>query len=453
MIKSTEKVIKILFIISVTDVYVIEAFVDAKCSVITALTNFAKACPKEFIIYLKDLFLIFEELWDYVHDNVNLELIEAQEAIIKSIDEAEESIRQENNETQNTEKLYRKVWVQDIFPKFCHIVEERDTKEEVVKVLESIYNIVDHFEANLFIGNNTLDRIMQICNTLLNFEATCQLKGDDEMEEEDIDHDEQILSGVTDLFLIISEKLGNNFHVYFSNSFPHLQKYLSTSRTEADRSMVFGCIADVLKSCKISTQFYIQAIMNSVKENMSKNLKKKHDELYRHIAYLLGMLFESDANQARPYFEVIMGYLQTIHENSGKMSKDNVIAALCRITLSLGLNSESPLFGQITETIFKNAPLQNDTYENPIIFKFLVYMADKMDMTSYQKYFSNIMQTIKMLVLCEIKCGTSKPLLQEVKSYLELLNNNEVLKSSTEQFLSTLTEIERERFINTIRNS
>ena len=29
-----------------------EVFVDAKCSVILAITNFARACPKEFMEYL-----------------------------------------------------------------------------------------------------------------------------------------------------------------------------------------------------------------------------------------------------------------------------------------------------------------------------------------------------------------------------------------------------------------
>lgn len=402
---------------------------------------------------MKDLFLIFESLWDYIHDNINLELIQAQESILKAVEDAEVAIRSVESEQTNTEKLYLRIWTSDIFPKFSQIVTGRDIKEEVVKVLESLYAIIDHFGRELFRNNNTLQGIMEITNLLLKFEAMCQLKSEKDMDEEDMDHDEQILSGVTDIFLILSEKLENDFHPYFSASFPNLKPYLSTGRSEADRSMVFGCIADVLKHCKISTQFFIQSIMASVKENMTKSLKKKHDELYRHIAYLLGILFESDPNSAKPFYETIMGYLQTIHKNTGKMSKDNDIAALCRIVMALELDSKSPMFGEIIDTIFTNTPLQNDTFENPTLFKLFVYISDKVDINSFLTYFPNIMQTIKLLVLNEIKCGTSKQVIADVKAYLELLNNNETLKVQIEHFLTTLTDMERERFVNTIRNS
>lgn len=433
----------------IEDVYVSDAFVDAKCSAILAITNFAKACPCEFLTYIKDVFINFEALWDYIHDNVNLELIQAYHSLLLSVQEAEEK----SGTQQYDEPLAKKVWVMEVFPKFERVVEESDLKEEIVKVLEGIYAVINQFGKSIFANNNTFERIIKLSITLLENKATCQIKNDE--DEDDPDHDEEILGGVVDIFLISSEKLENEFHNYFSTVFPYLKKYLSPKRLESDRSMIFGCIADTLKHCKTSTKFYIEILLSTCEENINKNAKRKNEDLYRHIAYLIGVLFESDPNSAKNYFTQALQMLQTIFKNSNSTAKDNVVAALCRISMGLELTPQGcELFPQILETILGNSPLKADSLENPVIFKFIQFAADKLDMKGYELYFENILNVVKMLVLNEIKCGTSKPLLTDIKNYLEMLNNNEVLKNAIEKFINdNMTDLERERFINTIRNA
>jgi hypothetical protein len=425
----------------VGDVYVNEVFVDAKCSVILAITSFARACPKEFMQYLDRVIVNFEALWDYIHDNVNSELISAYEELLIVLDEAEIS--------EGEEKLYQKAWIQQVLPKYETIVKESDLKEEVVKVLESINGLIDHFGANLFTNNNSLPRIIELTKLLLDYKAVCQIKNDED-DEEDIDHDEQILGGVVDIYLILSEKIGADFHNCLSEVFNSLKKYLAVNRSEADRSMIFGCLADVFKYCKTSVKFYISTLYVFIEDNLKKNLKKKNDELYRHIAYLIGILFESDPTAANEYFTQSLGYLQVIFENSGEMGKDNVIAALCRIGM---IYTSHELFNKILDTIFTNIPLKNDAFENVMILRFIIFMSDKLNLTTFEQYFEKIILTIKMLVLNELKCGTSKQNLKEIKAYLELLNNNETIKGWIDKSLVTyFNEAERERFVSTIRN-
>ena len=43
--------------------------------------------------------------------------------------------------------------------------------------------------------------------------------------------------------------------------------------------MIFGCIADVLKHCKVSTKFYIDILITACDENIKKNAKKKYEDL------------------------------------------------------------------------------------------------------------------------------------------------------------------------------
>jgi hypothetical protein len=424
------------------DVYVNETFVDAKCSVILAITTFARACPHEFMAYLERVINSFESLWDYIHDNVNVELIQAYEELLIVLDEAEI--------LEDGEKLYKKAWMLQVLPKYETIIKESDLKEEVVKVLESINGLIDHFGASLFVNNNSLTRIIELTKMLLDYKAMCQVKNDDEEDLDDIDHDEQILGGVVDIYLILSEKIGNEFHICLTQVFDSLKKYLAVSRSEADRSMIFGCFADMLKYSKTSVKFYISLLYTSVEENITKNQKKKNDDLYRHIAYLIGILFESDPEAAAPYFLQSLNYLQTIFENSGKMGKDNVIASLCRIALHY---TGHELFPKIVDTIFKNIPLQNDSFENVTVIKFIIAISDKLDIATFEAIFEKVMLTIKMLVLMEIKCGTTKALIKDIKNYLELLNGNETIKLWIENGLvKYFNELEKERFVNTIRN-
>jgi len=435
------------------NVYINEDFVDAKCSAVLAIAHFAKACPKHFLPYIEKVFIQFEELWNHVHDNVNLELIMAYENLLIALDDAEEKINGVENNV-NQDPLYKKAWVSHVFPKFEKVVEDSDIKEEVSKVLECIYHIIDHFGKNLFVNNNTLERIMNISKTLLDYQAACQLKNNDEDEDEDdSDYDEQILGKTVDIFLIISEKIGNEFHEYFAKIFASLKKYLNIKKSEQDRSSAFGCFADVLKHCTVSTKFYLPTLLTAAEENMKKNLKKKDEELFRHIAYLLGILFQSDPEVSKVYLTQTLSMLQTIYENSSKTAKDNVIASLCNISIALSLNFESDLFAKMVETVMTNIPLKHDSLENPTVLKFICYLTNKLDMKGYEMYFANILNTLKSLVLNEIKCGTTKQILKDIKAYLEILNQNEVLRNAIEKFIASMTDAEKERFINTIRNA
>ncbi len=447
----------------IEDMYISHGFINAKCAVILAITRFAEASPCAFLGHMQGVFAVFETLWDYINSEVNYELITAYQSILITIGTAESEIIAANNDlsggnangnvTNNKDliSLPYKMWTMEVFPKYEKIYQDSDVKEEIVRVLESIYEIINGVGKQLFINNNTLERIITICTGLLGNKATCQIKADD--EEDDPDHDEAILGGVVDIYLILSEKLGNDFHDSFTKSFPSFKKYISVKRSERDRSMIIGCIADVLKHCNVSTKFYIDVLVQSCEDNIKKNSKKKYEDLNRHVAYLIGVLFESDGESASKYFEDCLRMLHGLFEVSKTMAKDNVIASLCRIVMGLKMNASNEMFGKIVETICENIPLKHDSLENPLIFKFLQFLSDKIDMKGYELYLENILKTVKMLVLNEIKCGTSKGLLKEVKAYLEMLNTNEVLRVAIENFIGGMDEKERERFVNTVRNA
>jgi len=435
----------------VQEVRINEAFVEAKCSIINAISSFAKSAPSHFMDYIPQIITNFDEIIDYVDENVNIELIIAYQSLMVSIDKAEKAA---NKNSGNSLNLAKQLWLKDILPKFEKIFSESNLKIEIVNVLESIYGIIDYFGKEMFIENNSLERIFTMIKTLLEFKASCQIKNEEEdLEEDEIDHDSEILDHVSDIFMITSEKLQNDFHPILSGLMPILKKYLNTKRSLGDRAIIFGCLADTLKFCKISIKFYFEFLLNAVTENIKANMKIKDDELLRNMAFLLGIMFENEPAFCKDFFNAGLNQLHIIYDNSGKMGKENVIAALCRIAISLQLAYEDEILSKIIDTVFGNVPLINDYQENLTVLKFTDYLSNIANIQFYNKYAIKIFVVIKYLVLNKLKCRLKEEEIKQIKALLEKLNNNGEIKVIFDCFLAGLTEEERGNFVNSFQNA
>jgi len=369
-----------------------------------------------------------------------------------SIDKAEKAANK--NSGGNSLNLAKQLWLKDILPKFEKIFSESNLKIEIVNVLESLYGIIDYFGREMFIENNSLERIFTMIKSLLEFKATCQMKNEEEdLEEDEIDHDAEILDHVSDIFMITAEKLQNDFHPILSSLMPLLKKYLSTKRSLGDRAIVFGCLADTLKYCKITIKFYFEFLLNAITENSKANLKVKDDELFRNMAFLLGVMFENDPLFSKDFFNASLNQLHLIFEHAGKMGKENVIAALCRIAFSLQLSYSNEILLKIIDIVFANVPLINDFQENINVFKFADYLTNIADIQFYNKFGVKVFEVVKFLVLNKLKCQLKDEEIKQIKVMLEKLNNNEVIKAILDAFLAGLSEEERGNFVNVLQTA
>ena len=410
------------------------------------MTNFARACPKAFIQYFPPVISLLDMLYNFVHDNIRLEVITAYESLLISL---HYSLSGEDSDTiaQDTNIF----WDKDVFFKFEEIIKEDDEKQCVVKALESLYNIFDYFDPKMLLNENKITRLTNLINMLLNYEAGCQRKNyQDVQDEEELDHDEKILGGVIDLNLILSEKLKNDFNIILEKVYPSLIKYTGKDRSESDRSMAFGCLADVFKYCQISAPIYVESLMVLVNQSVYKTSKKKNEDLLRHCAYLIGILFYAIGENMRSVFENSLNMLKYIYENTKEQGKDNVLAAIARIIIALRLSSTDQFFSEMLGIIYTNVPLKFDGFENETIVKLSFYLSLKMDIKGI---FNSMMETFKYVVLNEVSCGTTKDLIKEIKIFLDLINANTELKPMMESFIEKIQTVERERFITTIKNS
>ena len=429
------------------ELYWNQDFMEVKTVALKSLGFFAKSCPKIYIDkYYNYTLEQLEFFSNYCNENLLFEVGDLYEAILISLGEAK------------SEKEVNDFWINEVLVHYESFINETDDQELVGHIFGNMHNIIKNYGKNIFIDksknslNTSLDRIINLTMKLLKSELPCQIRNK-EAEEDEIEHEEDIFDAVQNICIILAEKLGDDFHNYFNILSPELFKYLKMTYGEEDREYAFGIFAEVLKYTKISIKFYCDKLFEEINKNLSGKKKVKANEtLFRHIAYLIGVLFYGDPEASKKYINQGLQNLQYIFEKTKKEGKDNVIAALCRILMAYNYNKNNfNLFEKSLDTIMNNLPLKYDNNENLTVLNFFIYSIELMDLNQYQKYLNNIMKTLHCIVIFDTKCDTKKEDLDKVKAYLNKLNQNEIIKNSIEDIISKeFTPAEKEKFIKNL---
>ena len=429
------------------EVYWNQDFMEVKSISLKCLAIFAKSCPKIYLDKFYDFTLEQLDFFStYINENLFFEVGDLYEAMLISLSEIK------------SDKEVNDFWINEVLTHYESFINETDDEELVGHIFAKMYNIIQHFGKNIFIDktknelNTSLDRIINLTLKLLRTELPCQIKNKD-AEEAEYEHEEDIFDSIENICVCLSEKLQDDFHNYFNIIYPELSKYLKPTFDEESRQHAFGIIAEVLRHTKISIKFHCEQLFQDINKNLSGKKKVKDNEnLFRHIAYLIGVLFSGDCEASKKYINQGLQNLQYIFEKTKKEGKDNVIAALCRLIMAYQYNKTNfPLFDKSLETIMNNLPLKYDNNENLTVLDFFIYSIEMLDLTQYEKYLNNIMKTLHCIVIFDSKCETKKEDLDKVKGYLTKLNQNDTIKNSIENIIAKeFTPAEKEKFVKNL---
>ena len=429
------------------EVYWNQDFMEVKSISLKCLAIFAKSCPKIYLDKFYDFTLEQLDFFStYINENLFFEVGDLYEAMLISLSEIK------------SDKEVNDFWINEVLTHYESFINETDDEELVGHIFAKMYNIIQHFGENIFIDktknelNTSLDRIINLTLKLLRTELPCQIKNKD-AEEAEYEHEEDIFDSIENICVCLSEKLQDDFHNYFNIIYPELSKYLKPTFDEESRQHAFGIIAEVLRHTKISIKFHCDQLFQDINKNLSGKKKVKDNEnLFRHIAYLIGVLFSGDCEASKKYINQGLQNLQYIFEKTKKEGKDNVIAALCRLIMAYQYNKTNfPLFDKSLETIMNNLPLKYDNNENLTVLDFFIYSIEMLDLTQYEKYLNNIMKTLHCIVIFDSKCETKKEDLDKVKGYLTKLNQNDTIKNIIENIIAKeFTPAEKEKFVKNL---
>ena len=428
-----------------------EDFMNVKSECIKSLGIIIKNCIN-FISneILKESIDLLEKFNNYIDDTILFDVILAYENILYGI------------EKKNNQNDLIQFWF-ETFSHYEEIITTTDNKELVSDTFSCIYKIIDHFKLIIFnninnVNNNTLQRIIELTKKLLTNNLPCQIKNNSLSTSSDFDHEEEIFDSITDVFLILSKILGDNFHNYFSELFPYLKKYLNPSFDVEDRIFSFGILAEVFRYNKMSVKFYIDEIYNLIDNNLNekKNNKKNIEGLFRHISYLIGIFFQSDVENSKKFVDKSLNILNGMFNNKKikKDGKDNIISALIRIIINMKYNKNNFNFwNDVVDKIFENLPFKYDVNENLNALDFLIYTLNIFDLNEFKKYFEKIFDVCMIVIINDKKCKSSKEDFLKIKEYLKTLEKNDELKNLMQNYINNkMNNEEREKFMNVLNN-
>jgi hypothetical protein len=110
--------------------------------------------------------------------------------------------------------------------------------------------------------------------------------GEEESDDDDVDHDEIIFGNVSDIIICMSRAMGNEFAGYFNVIAPHLAPYTNESRPKSDRCVAIGCMSEVFASCESVIPHYFEGFVQLIE----KHSHSKDSKLNRNVAYSVGVL-------------------------------------------------------------------------------------------------------------------------------------------------------------------
>lgn len=227
---------------------------DEKASAIHCLGYIFQFIPKLMFEHLDQLCSTLLTMLEYVDENVRFECISALNGISFGLnkleygDEFEWEVGFENptpiGETHQT--FFQNVY----FPALATVFKTEDENEVIERMMQSLIEQTTELGPAIYTGR--IDQIVKLINNLLEQKQANEqedAEGDfedmhEEDEEEDIDHNETVISNITELISCISQALGEDFIPYFEKTGELLFMRLQDQYPMRDKSLCIGTLAE-----------------------------------------------------------------------------------------------------------------------------------------------------------------------------------------------------------------
>ncbi|KAJ3076150.1 hypothetical protein HK102_005477 [Quaeritorhiza haematococci] len=200
---------------------------------------------------------------------------------------------------------------------------------------------------------------------------------------EDLDEDLSELSttlilAASDIIGAIASALGPAFApIFASELMPGLVAYAKPSRTRGEKSMVVGCLGEVVEGVKEGITPFTEAIMSVV----VGGLRDEAEEVRSNSAYAVGLLCEHTGMDLTSHYLQLLQLLHPLFsESSATNATDNAAGAVSRMIMRAQLQQQQtggsgelaiPL-DHVLPVLLRFLPLKQDYQENEPVFRCLM---------------------------------------------------------------------------------
>ncbi len=337
------------------------AYVEEKAAAISCLGYVAKATGPRFAEkYLEKAFEVLLGLEEHIIPEIRREMVKSMRKLIYAI------IPEEKAEIQNTkENLPLRNFISNIFDVYLERMTIDDDKETVARCCEAISSICE--QLGYYALQEKSESIISCLLTLFQRKAPCNNRAAE--LEEDADHDIVLIDAVADCVDDVAKVLGPLFVPHFPTFLAEIQKYSRKSRSEEDRIMSIGTLAEVCNAVQSAVVPYV----NKVLEIAVNGLQDESEHIQRNSVYCFGVIAFYAKEQVAPYIQQILPFFQPIFVNMNDTMEalvDNAVSALARIILA---QHKVPL-DQLIAAMVAALPLREDFQEYEIVFQCLIQL-------------------------------------------------------------------------------
>ncbi|KAG6651912.1 importin-4 [Carya illinoinensis] len=327
---------------------------DEKAAATQALGLFAQHTKSSYAPYLEESLKILVRHSGYFHEDVRLQATIA----LKHILLAALTIFQ----SQNEGAAKTKVILDTVMNIYIKTLAEDDDKEVVAQACLSVADIIKEY--GYMAVEPYMPRLVDATLLLLREESACQqTEPDSDIDDDDTQHDEELMDAVSDLLPAFAKSMGSHFAPIFAKLYDPLMKFARASRPPQDRTMVVACLAEVAQDMGSPIAGYVDRVMPLV----LKELTSSEATNRRNAAFCVGELCKNGGESALKYYgDTLRGLYPLFGESEPDNAvRDNAAGAVARMIM---VHPESVPLNQVLPVFLKVLPLKEDHEESITVY-------------------------------------------------------------------------------------
>jgi hypothetical protein len=265
---------------------------------------------------------------------------------------------------------------QIIMREYVSIIAKDFEKSVVANALEGLSAILQRIgiaALQLPVGDKGEIALVELIGamlTCLQEKAVCQMRVESTEEDDDDNHDNLVMDGVSDLAGQLAKTMGPAFIPYFDEFHKYLIRFTKPTRLHSDRSMAMGCYAEVMAEIGPDAIKYAEVLLPIVKAMLVDSM----EGVRRNAAFCVGVLVQSTGSALSSQVMNILQWLYPVcvrpdakrGKDAGGADIDNALASVARIIKTLP--TVVPI-NYVLPVVINSLPLIGDPSEGPGIYE------------------------------------------------------------------------------------
>ncbi len=207
------------------------------------------------------------------------------------------------------------------------------------------------------------------CMALLQGQGECQHPDDSEMEDEEDDHDHVLMDAVAETVAHLAKWLGAEYGPIYKDIHPHVLKYAAATRHFGDKSMAFGCLAEVFMfmGAEASAPFVASSLPLAIAALQDASYEVRQNAVFC-VGVCTAAVPSASAAEVTQICKLLSAHLKRVDgEPAGVV--DNAAGALARIQVAHAAAFPAADF---VATVLPVMPLSLDCNENTPVYKVIL---------------------------------------------------------------------------------